>query len=152
MPNGPTIDYRPSRVQTPNRSERFGTCLDRNAWKLGRIESDSDFGRDTVSDACKLLWARPFFYMAQCPGLWRSRNVILPSFAIFTCDGFAELIYFGAVMQLTLLQQFCRYDVYEQRRNLQICADLCKFFVAQLTILQYFPLFVFSFGIDIALT
>ena len=78
------------------------------------------------------------------------RNFSLHCFA--TCGGFAELVYFGAVVQLTLLQQFCRYNVYEQRRNLQVCADLCKFFVAQLTILQYFPLFVFSFGIDIALT
>ena len=67
---------------------------------------------------------------------------------------YENVMNFGVVVQLTILQQFCRYDMYEQRRNLQVCADLCKFFVAQLTILrlQYFPLFVFSFGIDIALT
>ena len=55
----------------------------------------------------------------------------------------SELIYYGAVVQLTLLQQFCRYDVYEQRRNLQVCADLCKFSiaVAQLATLQPFSVF-----------
>ena len=56
----------------------------------------------------------------------------------------------GAIWNV--FERFCRYDVYDQRRNLQVCADFCKFFVAQLTILQYFPLSVFSFGIDIALT
>ena len=29
-----------------------------------------------------------------------------------TCGGFAELIYYGAVAQLTLLQQFCSHDMY----------------------------------------
>ena len=63
-----------------------------------------------IAEASTALWARPFD-MAQCPGLWCSRNVIFTSLA--TCGGFAELIYFGAVVQLTILQQFCRYDVYE---------------------------------------
>ena len=43
---------------------------------------------------------------------WCGRNVIfLPLFR--NVWWFAELIYFGAVVQLTTLQQFCRYDVYE---------------------------------------
>ena len=52
------------------------------------------------------------FDMTQCPGLWCGRNVIfLPLFR--NVWWLAELIYFGAVVQLTTLQQFCRYDVYE---------------------------------------
>ena len=50
--------------------------------------------------------------MAQCPGLWCGRNVIF--LQLFrNVWWLAELIYFGAVVQLTTLQQFCRYDVYE---------------------------------------
>ena len=64
-------------------------------------------------DVCRSKWARPSVYGAM-PRLavWPKR--ISPHCSA-ACGGFAELIYFGAVVQqLTLLQiEFCRSDMYE---------------------------------------
>ena len=65
--------------------------------------------------------------LATVVGFRVSSRVMCLVFSKVSGGGFAELIYSGDVVQLMTLQQFCRYDIYEWRCNLQVCADFCNF-------------------------
>ena len=80
----------------------------KSTW-IARNRSDRFYKR---SDKFQIA---PTEFLNECFSLWTrcGRNVIFFPHCFATCGGFAELIYFGVVVQLTLLQllQFGRYDV-----------------------------------------
>ena len=120
MPNEPTIDYRLSTgAHVQPQLENFTTHEIAHSFCALSLQAESDEnsasrapGRRLVPTSSRnstkisqlMKFAQSFY--------WHGRNVIfLPLFR--NVWWLAELIYFGAVVQLTTLQQLCRYDVYE---------------------------------------
>ena len=68
----------------------------------------------TLANPKYIDWAKPFGYGAMPQLVVRPKRFFFFPHGSAACGGLAELIYFGDVAQLTLLQiESCRYNVYQ---------------------------------------